>query len=254
MSEATGIDSVETTTEVVADTEVAPEPQATTTEAPAEVLDLDAYGNYVVPIKVDGEELTVPVREATQGYMRQSDYTRKTQELADARIIQEALESNPAETLKILSDVYGIEAVAPAEVQQEAPEELDPTQRALQEIQEWKAQIEQAELEASIRTDLGRIEGETGIPGDELLRFALESNITDLDIAASHFMRSREDVYKQHAEAKAKADAERVAAKEQASFIAGGGSPAAGSVSEGPVKYGNFREAMRAAMQQHGVY
>jgi hypothetical protein len=35
--------------------------------------------------KVDGEELTVPLEEARLGYMRQSDYQRKTQEVAKQR-------------------------------------------------------------------------------------------------------------------------------------------------------------------------
>jgi hypothetical protein len=36
-------------------------------------------------VKVQGEELVVPVKEALEGYMRQQDYTRKTQETAKER-------------------------------------------------------------------------------------------------------------------------------------------------------------------------
>jgi hypothetical protein len=36
-------------------------------------------------IKVQGEELVVPLKEALEGYMRQQDYTRKTQETAKER-------------------------------------------------------------------------------------------------------------------------------------------------------------------------
>ena len=39
----------------------------------------------VYAVKVDGEELEVSLDELVQGYSRQSDYTRKTQELASQR-------------------------------------------------------------------------------------------------------------------------------------------------------------------------
>ena len=48
-------------------------------------LETENYANHVVRVKLDGEELQVPLSEALAGYQRQADYTRKTQELAEQR-------------------------------------------------------------------------------------------------------------------------------------------------------------------------
>lgn len=53
---------------------------------PADAVDpetADAQPKYTV--KVDGKELTVPVNELIMGYQRNSDYTQKTQRLAEQR-------------------------------------------------------------------------------------------------------------------------------------------------------------------------
>lgn len=47
----------------------------------------------VYTIKVDGEELEVDIDELKSGYQRQSDYTRKSQALAEARKQNEAIQS-----------------------------------------------------------------------------------------------------------------------------------------------------------------
>lgn len=82
-------------------------------EAPAEpnILDLSEFSDAVVQV---GDEL-VPVSELPNGFLRQSDYTRKTQEVAEQRkeleraaTLQRALEANPQGTLQFLSEQYGI--------------------------------------------------------------------------------------------------------------------------------------------------
>src|SRR4030095_1693507 len=50
-----------------------------------EYLDPTEYADRYVPVKVGGETLEVPLREALDGYSRTADYTRKTQELAQQR-------------------------------------------------------------------------------------------------------------------------------------------------------------------------
>jgi superfamily I DNA and/or RNA helicase len=76
-----------------------PEPEAEADEAEAEdegaedEAEDDAEGAEPkaldpatpVTVKVDGKELEVPLSEALAGYQRQSDYSRKTQQLADER-------------------------------------------------------------------------------------------------------------------------------------------------------------------------
>jgi len=67
-----------------------------------EYIDLEEYGSKTVRIKVDGEEVDVPLNEALAGYQRQADYTRKTQELSKqkqevqtAAALAQALERDP---------------------------------------------------------------------------------------------------------------------------------------------------------------
>jgi len=87
-----------------------PEPQRSYLE-----LDDDVANRYV-RVKVDGQDEEVPLREALSGYSRTADYTRKTQELAQQRqqaeyalTLERALQSQPAETLRILAQQYGVE-------------------------------------------------------------------------------------------------------------------------------------------------
>ena len=67
-------------------------------------------------IKVDGVEEQVSLDELRDGYQRQSDYTRKTQELASERgrlqqaeAIVNSLEADPAGTLEALGNAFGVE-------------------------------------------------------------------------------------------------------------------------------------------------
>lgn len=79
-------------------------------------LDVDDVADRYVRVKVEGEDVEVPLREALSGYSRQADYTRKTQELAQQRqqaeyalAVQRALQAQPEETLRLLSRQYGVE-------------------------------------------------------------------------------------------------------------------------------------------------
>jgi hypothetical protein len=93
-------------------------------------LDVDSVKDHLVKITVAGEEIEVPLSEVTSGYMRQADYTRKTQEVAQTRqevetfrALQQALQNNPQATLSYLQQTYGVaaaaEMVAGAEAQAE---------------------------------------------------------------------------------------------------------------------------------------
>jgi hypothetical protein len=92
--------------QVAPEGDIAPEPN---------YLDVDQYGDYYAKVKVDGEELDVPVAEALQGYQRQADYTRKTQELSQRaeqvqfwETVDRAMQADPQATLQFLQNQYGI--------------------------------------------------------------------------------------------------------------------------------------------------
>jgi len=69
--------------------------------------------NSTYTVKVDGAESEVTLSELQQGYQRQADYTRKTQELASERqrleldeAIVSALEPDPQAALTALSTAF----------------------------------------------------------------------------------------------------------------------------------------------------
>ncbi|MBI1275374.1 hypothetical protein GC177_05315 [bacterium] len=72
-----------------ADTEKPADAELTMGEAAQQISDKRSQSvdssDLVVRVKLDGEEQAVPVNELAKGYMRQADYTKKTQELADSR-------------------------------------------------------------------------------------------------------------------------------------------------------------------------
>lgn len=69
----------------------------------------DAGGllNEQVVVKVDGEEREITVKEAVEGYQRREDYTRKTQELSEAR---QAFEQEIQEYSETLENVEAFES------------------------------------------------------------------------------------------------------------------------------------------------
>lgn len=109
-------------------------------------LDLDdaAYDRHV-RVKVDGEEVSVPLREALQGYSRTQDYTQKTQALAEQRkqaeealVLHQAMQAAPGLAVQILANRAGVSVeeflgMTPAQQQAAAaePEYDDPLERAL---------------------------------------------------------------------------------------------------------------------------
>jgi hypothetical protein len=75
----------------------------------------DTLANKYVKVKVDGEEISVPLNEALQGYQRQEAFTRKTQETARLRQeaeqalqLQQAFQSSPGLTVQILAQQAGV--------------------------------------------------------------------------------------------------------------------------------------------------
>lgn len=128
-----------------------------------EYLDLDQFGNAYARVKVDGQEIEVPLSEALQGYSRTQDYTRKTQELAQQRqqaqealAIKQALDADPETAMLILSRRYGIQVPTqtppvPVERDWEQPSYddgddnpyMDPAERRIMQLEARQRQIDE---------------------------------------------------------------------------------------------------------------
>ena len=77
-------EEVQEEVEIEAESET-PEPELTETEETEEVTEQESSEDKYYPIKLDGEDMEITLDEALQGYQRQSDYTKKTQALANER-------------------------------------------------------------------------------------------------------------------------------------------------------------------------
>ena len=116
-----------------------PEPSVEVTEEPAG----EAY-----TVSVDGESQEVSLQELRDGYQRQADYTRKTQELASERkrlqqaeAIASALENDPEATLKALGDAFGVQTSRVSQTSDDDSWDTDDaTTKRLQDLEAKVAQ------------------------------------------------------------------------------------------------------------------
>ncbi len=160
-------------------------------EVEPERLDVDAYGNHLVAVTVDGEEFMVPLAEVRGGYQRQQDYTRKTQEVAAQRqeaqralAIAAAIDQDPYGTLSVLAQEYGIDFAAAAA---EADPELSPLEQRIKALEADKHQ-------SAITSEVAHLASKWGDKFDptEALSYAVTKKITltaaAAELAADKFL------------------------------------------------------------------
>jgi hypothetical protein len=126
----------------------------------------DEHASKPVRVKVRGEEVEVPFDELMNGYMRQADYTRSKQEIAEARRLaewaagfQQQLKDDPARVIATLSAAFQTEATQPQidpVVQQlaklvEADPELQPLAIVLLEERQRREALERELAEQASR-------------------------------------------------------------------------------------------------------
>ena len=146
-------------------------------------------------VKVDGQEQQVTLDELRNGYQRQSDYTRKTQELASERerlaqgeAIVQALESDPQGAVSALADAFGVGVGNQNTVQRELEEDLDPEEVRLRRmessIEEHNRAVRQQNMQSEV--DGLREKFSADIDERELYSHALKHNIGNLEAAYAH--------------------------------------------------------------------
>ena len=209
-------------------------------------------------IKVDGVEEQVSLKELRDGYQRQSDYTRKTQELASERkrleqaeAIVSSLESDPESTLKALGDAFGISA-APEQSEDpigsswDGPD--DATSKRLQELEGRVQGYDRIHKKQALEKQVTVLKGKYGdFDQSELFQHALRNKIGNLEAALTH-MRYNDMAMKAE---KLEAEQGRLEAKRGANVVEPSGSKQAGSSrksSDKPVS--SIREAYENAKQE----
>lgn len=117
-------------------------------------FDFESVKDKPVTVTVNGETFEVPLSELRNGYMRQADYTRKTQQIAGdaevvrwAKTLQEGFQNDPQGVISYLAQQFGLAVQAPSDPWQELVQE-DPSLTPLVE----KVRQQEAEL-ASLRRE-----------------------------------------------------------------------------------------------------
>lgn len=84
-------------------------------EGDATEFDFESVKDQPVSVTVNGETFEVPLAELRNGYMRQADYTRKTQLLAAdaevvrwAKVLREEIQANPEAVINTIAQQFGV--------------------------------------------------------------------------------------------------------------------------------------------------
>jgi hypothetical protein len=236
--------------------------QATETSAPSyEYVDVDQFGDKYVKVKVDGQELDVPVKEALSGYQRQADYTRKTQELAAQReslqyaaTLAEALQTDPNGTLQLLSQHYG--AAQPANQPTEDLELMDPIERQVYELNQKVQMFEQAQARAELEQEISRLGSKyQDFNAPEVVNHALRTGMVDLEAAYKQLAYDRlvkeVETIRGAQQTLTAREQEIIDAKRNAGFVSGGTS--ANGATEPVGRISSVADAWLAAKRQMGM-
>lgn len=202
-------------------------------------------------IKVGGEEQEVTLEELQSGYQRQSDYTRKTQEiaamrkrLAQAEALATALERDPKRTLQALNREFGLEGEP--SVGEDDWEQMTPEERRLATLE---AQLEQTQAQAArrqIEDEFKALEAEFGeVDRDEVANYALKNNVS---VPAAYRLMTWEDLRK--GQEKLSKELEVLNSKRGAQAVHTGASAAAKAVTPAKPKIDTVRGAYLAALKQ----
>jgi|TARA_R100000049_G_C1950194_1_gene97437 hypothetical protein len=204
-------------------------------------------------VKVDGSEEQVSLDELRDGYQRQSDYTRKTQELASERsrlqqaeAIVQSLEADPAGTLEALGDAFGVDRAAAQPTVELDPwdEGPDPSEQRIANLEARLAQQDRVQRRQQVEKQVEHLKGSYGeFDATELYQHALKHKIGNLEAALTH-MRYNEVATKAN---KLEQEQERTEAKRDAAVVEPSGSKQAGSSSAPVEQPSSIREAFMDA-------
>jgi len=256
-------------------------------EEPKNYLNVDEVADRYVRVKVDGEEIEVPVQEALQGYSRTADYTRKTQELAQQRqqaeyalAVQRALQAQPEETLRILAKQAGLDynpSQSPPAVQGswEQPSSsyddgdepyADPLERRLNEQQRMIDQLvqreQQQQADQQLRAAIGGLQRKYQLNDTdvrEVVGTALQHRMgpESFEMIYKNIAYDREQQARATAMANRQAqEAQREADKQRGQQLVGSGPSANGAGGQPPGAPDgrmSINEAYDAALRAHGV-
>lgn len=118
-------------------------------ETNLEAFDWSEHKDELVTIKVNGQDVTMPLGEALAGSMRQADYTRKTQEIAQlkgeadwGRDMKAALTADPQTVIRQMAEVFGVQLAPEADPYADLDDDLKPLAQKLTAVEQRNAALE----------------------------------------------------------------------------------------------------------------
>lgn len=242
-------------TEVAPTTEGAPAPPPVdTTTAPAPVVDkqyvdTEAMGGHLVKVKVNGSDVEMPLKDALQGVMRHEDYTRKTQEIAEARrrlnqadALAAALDADPIGTLKQLATAYDVDVENGFQAM-----EPDPVRDQLRAQEQAIAEMRAASVNQQIQSEVENLRTQYGdFDVQAVANYAVENHMT---LTNAYKSMNFDSVRSQQSST---ADQNRQRALASGN-VEGGSNAQRGSVTENQKPAQSFREAYFQAKRQLGA-
>ncbi len=208
-------------------------------------------------VKVDGESTQVSLNELQDGYQRQSDYTRKTQELASERsrlqqaeAIVVALEKDPSGTLQALARSFDIPLDNKVDSSDESwdSEDLDPMAQKVAALEARLEDQDRINRQTAIQKEVSQLQESYGdFDSQELLSHALKHQINNLEAALTHM---RYNSVASEAD-KLRGELSVFEKKREAAVVESGGSKQVGSFPESSDKPKTLRDAFAMALKQH---
>lgn len=202
-------------------------------------------------VKVDGSEVEVSLDELRNGYQRQQDYTKKTQEVAEMRkrlqgaeALAAALDRDPVGTLNALNEAYNIDQ--PSGKDGKSWDEMDPQEQRLARIEQQLQGLQTHDARSTIEAEFRQLEQAYGdIDRSEVAAYALQHdlNVTDA-YRVMNFDSIRAEQERLRGDAKVTEDKRNAQLPHQGSAQKGALAPAT------PGKKMTLREAYQAAMKQ----
>jgi len=176
----------ETDEDIDSDTDDGLEDQDDVTE---DVFDFDSIKDKPVKVTVGGETFEVPLNELRNGYMRQADYTRKTQQIAAqgelvrwAQDLQEALTSDPKGTIKFFQEQFGLlddDGVVDDPELGPIVKELRETRRELAELRQSQQVQVQERVNMEVQSELNQMKSKySDFDPLQILPIAIDNGLT----------------------------------------------------------------------------
>jgi hypothetical protein len=230
--------------------------ESETTSSEDDYFSWDEYADKRVRLPVNGEEVEVPLKEALAGYQRQADYTRKTQELSQQRqqvqfasALQEALDKDPASTVELLRNHYGLDQDVV-----EDDEYMDPWEKQYREVNKRLQSFEESQALQDIEKTVSRLQARYGddFNSNEVVAKALATGNNDLEAVYKQVAFDRLWENQKMINAKSEKEKQIIESKRQTGIVSGAGS-AATSVAPSAAPVSSLRDAFDLAKRQLGI-